>query len=265
MGNDPRRFVQASYLDIASLNMIPGGRINGASSAYNAEEMAYALKTAKSKFLFTLPNSLDIAVAAAKAAGMSQECVFLLEGRREGFASIQQLIEQGKQYTPDPCYSIPTGKTNKEICGYLNFSSGTTGHPKAVMLSHHNIIAQCHQLRQVQVIEPGEQLRALAVTPLFHITGMFNTPDNQPYSHTDSIRSGPLHPLPNLHERQLHHAPLLHHGLHAPHNHRLPNPRTHPRPTNHHPPSPRRHSRQIHARPPPYSKTLVFRFCPHKS
>jgi long-subunit acyl-CoA synthetase (AMP-forming) len=133
--------------------------------------MAYALATAKSKFLFTLPSSLDVAVAAAKAVGMPQENVFLLEGQRAGFTSIQQLIEEGKGYAPDPSYSIPVGKTNKEICGYLNFSSGTTGHPKAVMLSHHNIIAQCHQLRQVQVIEPGEELRALAVTPLFHITG----------------------------------------------------------------------------------------------
>jgi acyl-CoA synthetase (AMP-forming)/AMP-acid ligase II len=154
------------------LTNITGGRINGASSAYNAEEMAYALRTAKSKFLFTLPNSLAVAVEAAKAVGMPTSHVFLLEGQRDGFASIHDLIEFGKQYTPEPCWSMPAEKNNKEICGYLNFSSGTTGHPKAVMLSHHNIIAQCHQLRQVQVVEKGEELRALAVTPLFHITGL---------------------------------------------------------------------------------------------
>jgi 4-coumarate--CoA ligase len=40
------------------------------------------------------------------------------------------------------------------------------------MLSHHNIIAQCHQLRQLQVVSPGRKYQMLAVTPLFHITGV---------------------------------------------------------------------------------------------
>jgi 4-coumarate--CoA ligase len=40
------------------------------------------------------------------------------------------------------------------------------------MLSYHNIIAQCHQLQQLQVVSPGEQYRILAVMPLFHITGL---------------------------------------------------------------------------------------------
>ncbi|CAK1364180.1 unnamed protein product [Cercospora beticola] len=149
-----------------------GGRINGASPGYNVDEMTYALKTAKTKILFTLPNSLDVAVAAAKNAGIPSIQVFLLEGSRPGFNNIQDLLHIGSRYAPGRPYSIPSGKTNEEICGYLNFSSGTTGLPKAVMLSHHNLIAQCHQLRQLQVIEPGERLQALAVTPLFHITGL---------------------------------------------------------------------------------------------
>lgn len=40
------------------------------------------------------------------------------------------------------------------------------------MLSHHNIMAQCHQLRQLQVVAPGDRYRILAVMPLFHITGL---------------------------------------------------------------------------------------------
>ena len=149
-----------------------GGRINGASPAYNVDEMTHALKTAKTKFLFTLPGSLDVALAAAENVGIDKTHIFLLEGDRLGFTSIHQLIDTGRWDNAEPPYSIPPGKTNKEVCGYLNFSSGTTGLPKAVMLSHHNIIAQCHQLRQLQVIDPGERYRCLAVTPLFHITGL---------------------------------------------------------------------------------------------
>ncbi|KAJ9615375.1 hypothetical protein H2200_001450 [Cladophialophora chaetospira] len=146
-----------------------GGRVNGASPAYNVEEMTYALKIAKSKILITLPSSLEVALAAARNAGITRERVFLLEGRVDGFLSIQELMERGEKYSPDPPYRIPRGKTNKEVCGYLNFSSGTTGLPKAVMLSHHNIIGQCHQLKQLQA--PGPY-KILAVMPLFHITGL---------------------------------------------------------------------------------------------
>ncbi|KAK5131293.1 hypothetical protein LTR08_001132 [Meristemomyces frigidus] len=151
-----------------------GGRVNGASPAYNADEMAYALKTADTKILFTLPGCLDVAITAAEQIGLPTANIFLLEGRREGFRTIHDLISLGQQKytTPEPPFSIPSGQTNRDICGYLNFSSGTTGLPKAVMLSHHNIIAQCHQLRQLQVVAPGQRYRILAVMPLFHITGL---------------------------------------------------------------------------------------------
>lgn len=149
-----------------------GGRVNGASPAYNVEEMAFALKTASTKVLFTLPESLDVAVTAAVKSGLHKSQIFLLEGHREGYKNIHDLVALGqKHYTPAP-WSVPVGKTNKDICGFLNFSSGTTGLPKAVMISHHNIIAQCHQLRQLQVVSPGQRYRILAVMPLYHVTGL---------------------------------------------------------------------------------------------
>ncbi|KAK5720914.1 hypothetical protein LTR15_006876 [Elasticomyces elasticus] len=149
-----------------------GGRVNGASPAYNAEEMAFALKTASTKFLFTLPSSLDVALAAADVAGLARSNVFLLEGTKAGFTTLHDLVKVGEQLTAEPSYCIPAGMTNKEVCGYLNFSSGTTGLPKAVMLSHGNLIAQCHQLKQLQVVPSGQRYKILAVMPLFHITGM---------------------------------------------------------------------------------------------
>ena len=164
-----------------------GGRINGASPAYNAEEMTHALKTASTKFLFTLPQSLDVALAAAEAVGLPRRNVFLLEGSRDGFTSVNDLIAAGQQLKAEPSWSIPSGKTNKDVCGYLNFSSGTTGLPKAVMLSHHNLIAQCHQLKQLQLVSPGQRYRILAVMPLFHITGMVRFCHYPVFMNGDSI------------------------------------------------------------------------------
>ncbi|KAJ4361367.1 hypothetical protein N0V95_001981 [Ascochyta clinopodiicola] len=149
-----------------------GAKISGASPAYNVEEMTFALKTADSRFLLTTPGSMEVASASAKAAGLPQSNVFLLEGELPGYTTIQELIRIGQSFGDDgqsPAFKIPPGKKNKDVCGFLSFSSGTTGLPKAVMISHQNVIAQCLQIQQ---ITPETQKKIMAVLPLFHITGL---------------------------------------------------------------------------------------------
>jgi acyl-CoA synthetase (AMP-forming)/AMP-acid ligase II len=94
-----------------------GGKVSGASPAYNVEEMTYALKTADAKFLMTHPNSMDVAVQAAKNAGIPKKNLFLLEGEVAGHTTIKELIEMGRNEKEQvPYFTIPKGKTNFDIC-----------------------------------------------------------------------------------------------------------------------------------------------------
>ncbi|KAF3384797.1 4-coumarate--CoA ligase 1 [Penicillium rolfsii] len=149
-----------------------GGIISGASPAYNVEEMTFALRTAQAKVLMTAASALPVAIPAAKNAGIPQERIILLEGKEPGFTTIRDLVALGESFGPSGQvrpFKIPAGQTNKDICGFLSFSSGTTGLPKAVMIAHHNVIAQSMQVEQ---LTSKENKKVLAVLPLFHITGL---------------------------------------------------------------------------------------------
>lgn len=127
-----------------------------------AEDIASQLRDSGASLVFTVSPLLDAAASAASAAGLSAESVIVLDGA-PGHTSLRDLLALG---APAPEVSFDPA-THLAV---LPYSSGTTGRPKGVMLTHRNLVANVAQsLPLVGVVRDDH---VLAVLPFFHIYGM---------------------------------------------------------------------------------------------
>jgi acyl-CoA synthetase (AMP-forming)/AMP-acid ligase II len=123
---------------------------------YTVDEIVRQLRDSRARLLIASARLRAQAEEAAAAAGLSSDDVLLLD------------IDDGV---------IPTGTGGPEVqfdpathVAVLPFSSGTTGNPKGVMLTHRNLVANVAQLHPVSGVGPDETL--IAVVPFFHSYGL---------------------------------------------------------------------------------------------
>jgi long-chain acyl-CoA synthetase len=64
------------------------------------------------------------------------------------------------------------GQPSNQALAALPYSSGTTGLPKGVMLSHYNLVANVYQLLGPQAVQLSSEDRILCFLPLYHIYGL---------------------------------------------------------------------------------------------
>lgn len=137
-----------------------GGVVTTVNPLYTAEEVAHQLADACAKYLVTIPQLLDKALEAANESDVKEIFVF---GEAEGTTSFQALFEAEAR---PPEVSI---NAREDICA-LPFSSGTTGLPKGVMLTHYNLVSNMCQMAQMNLFDEEDTL--ICVLPLFHIYGL---------------------------------------------------------------------------------------------
>ena len=139
-----------------------GATATTVNALYTGEEMAGQLKDSKAKLIFTVSPLLPAAKEAAAIAGLPDEKIIVLDGA-DGFASLRDLMGEGHS-APEVSFDPA------EHVAVLPYSSGTTGHPKGVILTHRNLVANVVQSLGFLASNPDD--RILAVLPFFHIYGM---------------------------------------------------------------------------------------------
>ncbi|RYP31036.1 hypothetical protein DL767_005976 [Monosporascus sp. MG133] len=152
-----------------------GGTASTANPTYTAKELAYQMKDSKAKGIITQVPFLPVVLEAAKVIGIPENRIILLGDGRDPSGKFKHFTEirgtgAHSQTSIDP----------KKDAAFIVYSSGTTGLPKGVPLTHYNIVANLEQLVYVDVFNSlhwgggvdGKGDKQLAILPFFHVYGL---------------------------------------------------------------------------------------------
>ena len=136
-----------------------GGKATTANPLYTARELEHQLRDSGASILLTVGPFLDVAREAAEGAGGVE--IFVV-GDADGATPVTELMGD-----PDAAPEVSIDAAND--LAVLPYSSGTTGLPKGVMLTHANLVANLNQVQEAFPIGRDDVL--VGVLPFFHIYG----------------------------------------------------------------------------------------------
>jgi len=136
-----------------------GATVTTINPAYTAHEVTHQLNDSAAEILITIPAFAETAIAGAAGTGVGE--VFTIGGA-PGTTPFDALMG------PPLDAQVPVDTAEHTLV--LPYSSGTTGLPKGVMLTHRNLVANVDQIQASRPIAQGEW--TVGFLPFFHIYGM---------------------------------------------------------------------------------------------
>lgn len=132
------------------------------------------------------PASLQSTLEACKIAGIPSSHIVLFnnlsgEPTPAGYRTIEDLVQRGRTLPRVPALKF-TGNESDEMHAVYPYSSGTTGLPKCVELSHKNVIANTLQIATIEKDSFREGKDSIiGALPLFHQFGSMMYLNVAPY------------------------------------------------------------------------------------
>ncbi|KAL2065236.1 hypothetical protein VTL71DRAFT_2905 [Oculimacula yallundae] len=173
-------FVPVAYLGISGT----GHAFSGANPIYTVPEMVHQIKNTGARILFAYPGLLKTAIQAAKEAGFPKDCIFQFSDKPnptvDGVKDWREMLgseEEAREYS----WPTLTPEESTTTVATINYSSGTTGLPKGVCVSHYNIISNIEQTLVIKyhgqpyTQETAPPERWLGFLPLYHAYGQLWT------------------------------------------------------------------------------------------
>ncbi|EHY52598.1 Phenylacetyl-CoA ligase epaB [Exophiala dermatitidis] len=166
-------YVPMAYLAAAGSKRV----FTGANPIYTAAEVAHQMKAISAAVVLVHPLLLETGVAAATQAGIPLDRVFLFSAEHPPKTTANSAVRDWRTMVASEAEAqswqwdtLERNNAAEKTIAAINFSSGTTGLPKGVCITHHNLIAnasQCIFARFWGIDNPPPE-RWLAFLPLYH-------------------------------------------------------------------------------------------------
>lgn len=170
-----------------------GGVFTGANPSFVARELAYQLKDSGASILIAADASMETAMEAAEQAGLPKNRVYSFDAtgldKQKGKARLGSQHWMNLLATEADAAEFdwfePADPKATTCC--LNYSSGTTGVPKGVEVTHYSYVANGVQVKHVEdqdpeIAEKRKTHRHLCFLPCYHAYGQTYFSSNVPSS-----------------------------------------------------------------------------------